>query len=69
MCVSGIASALLPFKPSLSSLTLCQLVSDERAFWTVLCFRLGDNHGGEGGDKAVKQRHVQGLGCGVGFLV
>lgn len=48
------------------SLTFSQLVSKHR---TVILFRLGDHHGGEGGDEAIKQRHVQGFGRGVGFLL
>ncbi len=50
------------FKYSLSSLTLSQLVSNERAVCTILSLRLDDHHGGEGCDKAVLQRHIQGLG-------
>lgn len=47
-------------------ITFSQLVSNHR---TVISFRLGDHHGGEGGDKAVSQRHVPGLVCGIGFLL
>ena len=43
------------------SLTLSQLVSNERAVWSILGFRLGDHHGGERGDKAVLQGYVQNL--------
>lgn len=50
------------------SLTLSQLVSDERAVWPVLPFRLGDHHGGERGDEVVSQGQVQGLGCNIVFL-
>lgn len=57
------------FKLSLSSLTLSQLVSNERAICSVLSFRLCNHHGGERGDKAVLQRHLQRLGCGIDFLV
>ena len=57
------------FKPSLPSLTLSQFISNERAVCSILSFRLGDHHGGERGDEAILQGHVQGLGCGIGFLV
>lgn len=51
------------------SFTLSQFVSDERTLCPVLHFRLGDHHGGEGGDKAVLQSYFQGLRCGIGFLI
>lgn len=50
-------------------LTLRKLVSNERAVWSVLILWLGDHHGGERSDEAVVQGHVQGLGCGICFLI
>lgn len=51
------------------SLTLSQLVSDESFICSILSFRLGDHHGGERGDEAVPQGHVQCLSCRNVFIL
>lgn len=57
------------FKPFLFPLTLSQLVRNERALSSVLRFRLGDHHGGERGDEAVLQGHLQRLSRSIDLLI